>query len=202
MTTTKAPKAKKVPKPPAPPKTKFTPTDLVPPLDGLPSVSNRIWFWCGVFPTCPKAQVHVGAASFRTITEDVRVREGGSSSIRTPTIGGLMPLTRSEMEAIATTLARSMIKFHEGPVEITTSGIDAMYQKRRRGTVVRILSEEELQVRRDNDIVATGYTRNDNDEPLADHLFMVPCESQTNPRAGLDYPEPLSKTGLEWPTEE
>lgn len=162
-----------------------------------------VWFWVGTFPTICNAEVTIGCTTFPRTHESVKPREGSSPSIRTPHIGQPMHLSEAKVNAIKEQLRHSVYRFFEPPRPILTmgEGIEALEQKPRKGLPIRIRTDEEIAARIKNELPTTPYAPDQWDEPLACHLFAVLCVNQDRPRSGVEYPPPLSETGLEWPVE-
>jgi hypothetical protein len=165
------------------------------------SYAPRVWFWVGTFPTIECAEVTLGGTTFPRTHETVKPREGNSPSIRTPHIGQPMHLSQVQIEAIKEQLRRSFYRFFEPPRPILTTGegIEALEQKSRRGNPIRVRTDKEIAERLKSELPTTPFATQQWDEPLACHVFAVLCVNQDRPRSGVEYPRPLSETGLEWP---
>ena len=194
---TKAPRQQDLPK---------SGESLIPDFDKFrKGVEKRMWFWAGAYPSCPAVSLDCGDASFPMVTETVYEREGTEASQRVPHIGNLLHLNRKQVDGIKEQLSRSVIRFYESkPAKYAGQGLDASIMKKqcRKGKPIRIWTDEQIDQREAKGYFAPRYHREDFDEPMADHIFMVPFANQDNPSADQIpniYPPPLSETGLEWP---
>ena len=169
----------------------------------LTKTATKKWYWCGTYPTCPTAFVHAGAATFAAVTIDKKMTPEGNQ-VDTPMLGSLMYLSKPEVQAIAETISRSVIVFHEesDPEVDMKYGTDMLHQRRRRGIIVRRKTQEEVDAIIKNGGPDMTYTPSALDEPLGDHIWMMPCHDQDAPgpqAMNAQGVKPVTETGIAWP---
>ena len=202
---------KKAVKKAAPPKKKAPPRSrenaagdqVVPVLRG-PGVTQKHWYWLGAFPSCPRGFVTIGGVTFCKMHETVFDREGGGRSERIPHLGQCLELSQDQVNSIVRYAKYGIIRFMEPPVDEDYEGLglEALRSgKPRRGHPIRIPRPEEITEREKNGTPVNRYQEREWDEPLAYHVYAVPCEDQERPKCLDEFPEPLSETGITWPSE-
>lgn len=177
-------------------------SDLVPDIAVVES-EQELLYWVGTLPGSPVESVDVGGVNFSKVTENIS-RGPSGTTIRTPVIGSIVPISARRIEKIKAGIRSTVIRFnreddgqHEEPG--TGKNLGDPHQRPRKGFLINIPTEEELRIRQQSGFAARRYTPAKYDEPVARYLFAVPCEDQNNPRPGQTYPKPLTETGLKWP---
>lgn len=203
-------------KQPKKPKTRDTAPDFK-----SPAVVTKRAFWCGAMPSSPYSCITISPATFTLLTEEVIEADPGEPSERIPHIGSIVHLTADDLETIRQKLRTKVIRFEEpedthaivrkamgddGRVTTKTEPIGgagatvrvARYEKRaRRGRLVHIPSDEEIRARKKNGLPSMPYVRGPLDEPLDQHIFMVPASDPTAEfPSGGKFPRPISETGI------
>jgi hypothetical protein len=190
---------RKIHKPDPTPKTgsatKFSGQDLVPKNleERRLAVETRCAYWVGALPDMPGGgTAWVGGVGFHKLTEHVQ-QDGtvASKTRRTPKFGDVQFLNRDEVQRVAETLPRCIVRVTKTPEEEPIAD--------RRGRLIQIPTEEDIELRKKHKRRIVRYQPAAGDEPLARYLFMVPCVDQKNPQTGHEYPPPLEETGIEWP---
>ena len=180
--------------------------DLIPrDLGGRKGVAERRWYWVGALPSMPRTFVELGGVTFTMMTETVHVAGQEGASRRDPHVGSLQHLTEDQISNIKEALRNSVVRFTEPAPEPSPSfegqGVEVLHGETfrlRKGHPLRILSDAEIEQREEAKTPFNRYTPQDFDEPMAHHVFAVECADQKHPRCNSSYPEPVSKTGLEW----
>lgn len=180
-------------------------TKLVPDLESLrSSIETSYAYWVGVLPSCPVEHIDVAGINFPKLNEDVSRDDVTNSTRRVPRIGAIVRLTADKVKRIEHRLARTVIRFRPEPDQKNEPGtgenVSKMpHQRGRKGFLITIPTEEELRLRAERGLAARRYQQQPGDEPASRYMFAVLCENQAKPQQGMEYPEPLEVTGLEWP---
>lgn len=180
-------------------------SSLVPDLEKhRAAVTESHWYWLGVTPDCPAKIVTLAGLSFPIINEDVRRTPDGRTE-RIPRIGAVLQLTREHILRIRERLARTVVRFIEDKGTHVEPGsgqnLGDPIERPRKGYVITIPRDEDIKARRDAGFSIQPYVQMPGDEPAARYLFAVLCSNQERGSRGESYPDPLEKTGLEWPGE-
>lgn len=167
------------------------------------AIETAHWYWIGLMPTCPVEAVTLGGECFPKLEERVSKDHQGET-VRVPVIGAVVRLNRSKFDRIAERLSRTIVRFtanDNGEQEEPGTGknIGEPHRRARKGFLIQIPTREEVEARRSQGMSAPVYDQRQGDEPLANHMFAVLCPNQSMPMHGQFLPEPISKTGLEWP---
>jgi hypothetical protein len=179
-TTTKRPKT-----------TKIAGRSLVPDLaKNRKVIETRYWYWLGALPDLPAGQATAGGISFHKITERVW-RDAAGNTQREPRFGATQLLNSDDIKRIRDRLPYLVARISNPDAEIPD----------RRGKLVRIPTEAEIEERIKNKRPVRRYIQEGGDRPLAEYLFAKLCEDQATHKPGHMYPPPLSESGLEWPDE-
>ncbi len=179
-------------------------SNVVPPMSPAGTV-QKLWYWLGAFPSLPRAFVTVGGQTFCKFHETVFDREHGGRSERRAHLGQCIPLSKKQVEMIARHARHGIIRFFEPPREEDFEGCgyeSIKSGKPRKGHPVRIPRPDEIEAREKNDLPLQLYEEQQFDEPLAWHIYAVLCPNQEHPRGDDIFPEPLSETDIQWPSEE
>jgi hypothetical protein len=204
------------PRKPRAPKLSDAGSDLLPDLEQhRDAVETSFCYWVGVTPACPVNQIDVAGVAFPKVNEIVEL--AGNETVRIPVIGGLVWLTRPEIEEMRKRIKRTVIRFVQKTTEpgevkpkylakesgVGMSASEALVSdregKNRKGFAITIPTAEELEERRKNNFSAIPYQQQRGDEPAACYMFAQPCADQNAPSRGSVYPQTLDKTGLVWP---
>lgn len=184
-------------------KVRIEPADLDPGIAARKVVAAETrWFWIGTLPECPDwAPVFNGLDFPKFVEQASRSRDG--RTIRIPMVGQIVKLSQERLRVIAGHIARTVIRFRSaqessdrgiglGPAELPTP--------RRKGSLIKIKTPEELEALRKAGLPAPVYEAQPFDEPMSNYVFMIPCADQKNGgRNGNSYPDPISVTGIDWP---
>jgi hypothetical protein len=171
--------------------TKIAGRSLVPDLTkNLRAIETRYWYWLGALQDLPAGQATAGGISFHKITERVW-RDAAGNTQREPKIGNVQQLTAYDIKRIRDRLPYLVARISKPDEEIPD----------RRGRLVRIPTEVEIEERIKHKRPVRRYVQESGDRPLADYLFAKLCEDQESHKPGHTYPPPLSQSGLEWPDE-
>jgi len=201
--TGKKPKAEK------PSRKKLDGSDFAVNLDHHKAVMSRsYWYWIGTLPSCPTEGAYAGGECFPKM-EEVVLKDGAGGSRRVPVIGALVKWDQDQIELVRERLQRTVVRFTDGgkksSAEASGTVSDAMGDNglnlRRKGFLITIPTEAEVQQRRESGSPVIPYSRQAGDEPLARYVFAQLCEDQERPGRGEFYPQPLEVTGLEWPSD-
>ena len=190
--------------------TKISGSDLTPSFeDGMVGTISKYYYWVGVLPASPAESIDIAGINFPKLNElviDDPARTGRSK--RVPVIGSVVPLDEAKIRLLRERLPRSVVRFldggqSEGVVDEPGTGqnLGDLHVRPRKGYMVRIPSDQQLKERRERGRSSRPYVKKSGDEPAARYMFAVLCRNQNKPERGDFYPEPLEKTGLEWPHE-
>jgi len=121
---------------------------------------------------------------------------------RVPVPGGLhKDVTEEMLDKLKEKLPRLVVRFTEPPRKEEPSqnsqGIADLATQPRKGFVITIPSEKDVEAAIEAESHITRYVRGEWDEPAANYMFMQPCVDQDNPQRGGVYPQTLDKTGLD-----
>lgn len=171
----------------------------------VPAEMRRVLFNVGMLPTLPKTRCTFAGQVFpRSSGIVVPSMTDDSKGIMQERIGGLAWFTRDEIDVLADRVKRTIVRF--GQANEPTGEIDPDTGKERMipstCKLIYIQTEEELAHLRKLDRVAHTYRPQESDRPIAEFLFMVPCANQEVGDLLPTVPEPLSVTGIVWPTDE
>lgn len=179
--------------------------DLAPRIDPNSAAVNREFiYWVGALPGLPTEHVDLCGVNFPKVNENLLPDPGRSDrKIRVPVIGALVRLTPQKLKAIEERLRRTVVRFYEA-AEIrhepgTGENIGDVHQRPRRGQVITIPREADIEAAEKAGRAARRYTPDRRDVPIADFLFMELCSNQETGNRRDSYPEPLSATGLVYP---
>jgi hypothetical protein len=162
-------------------------------------ITTQAYYWVGLLPDCPKEFAELAGTSFPKTTATLQKESASGRTVHVPRFGTVTSLTEEQINLMRDKLSRTVIRFRQptrDPLERANVGD---ITERRTGHFITVPTEAEIEERRKAKRAAMRYTPQANDEPAADYMFAVLCEDQDKPRCGDYYPEPLSKTGLEWP---
>lgn len=182
---------------------------LVPDLDpsSNPGAIQQFRYWVGVTQSCPVALIDVAGICFPKLEmEIIDDPMGGAQKKSRPVIGAIVFLTHEKITMLAERLQRTVIRFHEaGPddgqhEEGTGENFRDPHRRPRRGQLITIPSQQEVQARKDAGRATQQYVPGPNDVPAARFMFAHLCEDQTRGSRGESYPETLETAGLYWPS--
>lgn len=186
-------------------KTKMPGKSLVPDLERhRGSVDRSFWYWIGVTPSCPVEHIDIAGENFPKVNELISKDRTGKQQ-RIPVIGALVKLTEGKIRKMREKLSRLVIRFradagqHDEPG--TGENLGDPHIRPRKGFVITIPTDEEIQAKTAAKLPARRYVQQANDEPAARYMFAVLCGDQERGNRGDFYPEPLEVTGLDWPEE-
>lgn len=162
-------------------------------------VTKQAYYWVGLLPGCPKEKAELAGVSFPKTTALLQQESASGRTVHVPQYGVVTTLTEEKIDLMRDRLSRTVVRFRQPAADPLASNNVGDMTERRTGHFITVPTEAELEERRKAKRAAMRYTPGPNDEPAADYMFAVLCEDQENPRCGDYYPEPLSKTGLEWP---
>jgi hypothetical protein len=176
--------------------------DLIPSGQYQKRAGRKYWFWLGALPSAPRACLVYGGKSFAKMGEIVYDRQDGRPSQRVPFLGGVMQLSKEDIELIREHLRHGVLCFNDTAVtEIYTGcGYEVIKDGNpRQGHPIRIPRDDEIAAREKAGIPSKEYFEEEYDEAAADHVYAVLCDDQSNPRPRDILPPPVSETGLIWP---
>jgi len=167
------------------------------------AAAASFWFWIGALPGLPVENVAIGGQTFPKLEERL-LRGSDGAPQRVPSIGALVKLTAQQARKILDGMPRTVVRFREPKGEYKVGvgenvSVVMGEPKRRKGFLITIRSEQECVAREQAGYAAVRYERQEFDEPASDYLFAKLCPDQANPGHSEHYPEPLSKTGIQWP---
>jgi len=190
-------------------KTRIAGTDLVPNLDAtreLKGVNRSYKYWVGVTPSCPVEHIDICGINFPKVNELI-VDDPMRTSVkkRVPVIGSVVELTAQKIQMMRDRLPRTVIRFldDQGVTNEPGTGqnIGDNHVRPKRGHLITIPTDQEIEDRRKKNKGLRTYSPNKNDVPAARFMFAVLCEDQERGSRGDFYPDVLETTGLEWPDE-
>lgn len=168
-------------------------------------LSRTYQYWVGVSPTCPVEFIDLAGINFPKVNEQLvpdPMRTGKKK--RAPKVGAIVRLDESKIKLMRGRMARTIIRFldDQGVQDEPGTGenIGDVAVRPRRGQVLTIPTEEEIQERRRQGKPTRAYTPNPKrDVPASRFMFAQLCPNQDHPERGEFYPDPLEVTGLSWP---
>lgn len=190
-------------------KTRIAGSDLVPNLEQnreLKGVNHSSKYWVGVTPSCPVEHIDICGINFPKVNELI-VDDPMRTSVkkRVPVIGSVVELTAQKIQMMRERLPRTVIRFldDQGVTNEPGTGqnIGDNHVRPKRGHVITIPTDSEIDERRKKNKGLRTYTPSKNDVPAARFMFAVLCEDQERGSRGDFYPDVLETTGLEWPDE-
>jgi len=190
-------------------KTRISGSDLVPNLEQnreLKGVNHSSKYWVGVTPSCPVEHIDICGINFPKVNELI-VDDPMRTSVkkRVPVIGSVVELTAQKIQMMRERLPRTVIRFldDQGVTNEPGTGqnIGDNHVRPKRGHVITIPTDAEIEERRKKNKGLRTYTPSKNDVPAARFMFAVLCEDQERGSRGDFYPDVLETTGLEWPDE-
>lgn len=163
-------------------------------------------FWVGAFAQCPVESLNIGGVNFPKVNEILEAdpRRNGKRK-RIPQIGALVRLRAEKLEILRDRISRTVLRFRDGDHEEAGTGdnIGMAAQRAKRGYPITIPTEAELKLRRENGYTARPYVPEPElDRDAADYIFCILCDDQGRPARGSHYPDPVSVTGISWPSED
>lgn len=170
-------------------------------------ITTEYVYWCGLFPSAPVEHLAIRGVGFSKINEKILKGGANRQQRRIPVAGTLSRLTRDAFEEFTERLKRTVFRFtptgtrHEKHMvePSTLIDMDEDFPLCVPGHVITIPTDEYVKQRLAAGLPSNAYTQHKDDEPAAQHMYMVLCEDQQNPQRGAYFPEPLSVTGLTWP---
>lgn len=196
--------------PPLEPKTKVAGSDLVADIKGhsqAAGLERRYRYWIGITPSCPVNGIYLAGLNFPKVNEQIVPDPARTGQKRRRLVAGaIVWITEHKIRLLRERLPRTVIRFSsdEGVRDEPGTGenIGDVAQRPRRGRVITIPSDAELEERRQRGKPAHAYRPDSKrDVPAARFMFAQLCENQEHPEQGEFYPDPLELTGLEWPDE-
>lgn len=178
--------------------------NVAPDLQAVPQESQR-WYWIGVRPESPRSVVDVAGLSFCKITEKVQRRGQNRETVRTEVAGTVLRLSDSQLERLAESLRRLVVRYIGAPAENIASSIDRSDRPSGQALVLKIPTPEEIAARRSSGSPAfRPFEARVGDTPLAKFLYLEPCTgTDFRPRdPGRELPRPISETGVRFSTED
>lgn len=163
--------------------------------------TKRFKFWIGVIPECPREHIDICGVHFPKITAKVKPSAlTPGLTDRVPQIGAIVELTEDKFSAIMERIPRTVIRFLDGNAEVNQErgelGEDI---QRRKGHIITIPTEEELEQRRKAGRSAREYIKRPGDVGAAAFIFMHLCKDQDRGERGSSYPYTLDTSGAHWP---
>lgn len=162
-------------------------------------------YWLGVTAACPANQIDCAGLHFPKMQERIIPDPNRPGEhVRVPVIGGLdRHVTRDKLDALREIVSRLVIRFIEAPEAQEEPGtgenIGDVVRRARKGYVITIPTEAQIQAAKDEGRTLRRYTRQPHDEPAAKYMYMRLCEDQTDPQRGLAAPPTLAEVGVSWP---
>lgn len=191
-------------------KTKVAGADLVADIEGRSleaGVNRRYRYWVGITPSCPVNGIDLAGLSFPKVNEQIVPDPNRTGQKRRRLVAGaIVWIDEAKIRRLRDRLPRTIIRFSsdDGVLDEPGTGenIGDVAQRPRRGRVITIPTDEELEDRRKRGKPAHAYRPDPKrDVPAARFMFAQLCENQEHPEQGEYYPDPLETTGLEWPDE-
>lgn len=178
--------------------------DLVPSVATLPT-KKRYAYWVGVTASCPVQAIDC-VVNFPKVN-GVPVKEPGSRIKRLRgVLGAIVWLDAENIRIMRERIPRTVIRVINAEVpDVNDAGKDLedvtefADTKRPKAHIITIPTEERLKAAQEAGRPARRYIKQSGDIPAARFMFAQLCEDQVNPRHGSVYPEPLERTGLEFP---
>lgn len=161
-------------------------------------------FWVGVLPSSPVESIDCAGVNFPKVSELLVPPADGSRYMRRiPKVGAVTILTEKHITELMERLPRLVIRFREQPSQMQEPGtgqnLGDPVVRGRRGFLITIPREEDLELARSKGRAVRPYVRQKWDEPAADYMYARVCTDQNTGNFFDEVPKPLSETGLEWP---
>lgn len=152
-----------------------------------PAVAKPLRCWVGLLPECPANQADVCGISFVKHTERI-VRDPGdpTSTRRVPVVGTIGFLDPDRADEFVQAMKRQIVR-------TTREDEDG----RKSGKNIRIPSAASIANAKQGGSTVHPYRPQVGDEPLARYAYLVVLEDGQS--EGAHYPEPIEKTGIEFP---
>jgi hypothetical protein len=188
-------------------KTHIDGSELVPNLgdhEHAHGIARSYKFWVGVTPSCPREYIDLAGINFPKVNENLvadPMRTGNKR--RVPVIGSIVDLDERKIQKMREKLKRTVIRFLDdgGQAEEPGTGqnVGDNHQRPRRGQIITIPTDAEVEERRRRGKPTQEYRPHPNDVPAARYMFAQLCDDQTKGSRGEYYPDTLETTGIWWP---
>lgn len=173
---------------------------------GRGAIQHRYKYWVGVTPNCPVESIDCAGINFPKVNELIipdPMKSGMSR--RVPVIGAIVELSEDKIRLLRERLPRIVVRIigDEGEKDEPGTGqnIGDAHRRPRRGQLISIPTDEDIEFRRNNGKPTRAYVRHPNDVPAVHFMFIQLCADQQKGNRGEVYPETLETTGIEWPEE-